>query len=162
MFDNWQYYSAVWLLLGLALVVGLALFWRKPRWTEILGFGVVFVSIVGLYFFLRPVQNVLAGEAGQVQAMIGQGTPVLLKFQSPYCVACIALKPTIDALEEEFDGQLIVLRVDAQETVGRQLAQAYGLQYTPTFIYFGPAGVERWRLIGLFDETRLRQDLASP
>ena len=162
MFDGWQYYSAVWLLLVLALAVGLVLFWRRPRLPEIVAFGVLFVAIIGLYFYLRPVQGVLTGEAAQAQAMIGQGTPVLLKFQSPYCVICIALKPTIDAIEDEFTGNLIVLRVDAQEEAGRQFAELYGFQYTPTFIYFDPNGVERWRIIGSFDEPRLRQELALP
>jgi thiol-disulfide isomerase/thioredoxin len=159
MFEGWQYYSAVWLLLVLALAVGLALFWRKPRLSEIVGFGVLFVAIIGLYFFLRPAQGILDSEEARI---IGQGTPVLLKFQSPYCVVCIALKPTIDAIEDEFADRLIVLRIDAQEEVGRQFAQAYGFQYTPTFVYFDPNGVERWRLIGLFDEPRLRQELAGP
>lgn len=162
MFENWQYYSVVWLLLILAFLVGLALFWHKPRLIEIIGFGVVFIAVVGLFFYLRPVQTKLDGEAGQMQAMIGQGTPVLLKFQSPYCVVCLALKPSIDALENEFQGRLLVLRVDAQEEVGRQFAQGYGFQYTPTFIYFDSRGAERWRIIGSFDEGLLRQELASP
>jgi thioredoxin 1 len=159
MFDSWQYYSVVWILLVLALAVGLALFWRRPRLPEIVGFGVLFVAIIGLYFFLRPAQGILNSEEAR---LIGQGTPVLLKFQSPYCVVCIALKPTIDAIEEEFDGRLIVLRIDAQEEVGREFAQAYGFQYTPTFVYFDSSGVERWRTIGSFDEPRLRQEFASP
>lgn len=87
MFDGWQYYSAVWLLLVLALAVGLTLFWRRPRLPEIVAFGVLFVAIIGLYFYL---------------------------------------------------------------------------QHTPTFIYFDPGGVERWRIIGSFDEPRLRQELALP
>lgn len=122
MFANLNYYSVIWLLLILALAVGLALFWRKPRLPELLAFGGIFAAILGLYFYLRPVQSDLMGEAANVQAMIGQGTPVLLEFQSPYCVACVALKPAIDSIESEFDGKLIVLRINVQEQVGMQLA----------------------------------------
>lgn len=162
MFDGMQYYSAIWLLLGLAVVVVAVLFWRRPRLPEILAVVGLFGAVIGLYFYLRPVQSSLAGEAAAVQALIGQGTPVLLEFQSPYCVACIALKPTIDAIEAEFEGRLIVLRINVQEQVGMQLAPIYRFQFTPTFIFFDGGGAERWRTIGSFDEARLRQDLAQP
>jgi thiol-disulfide isomerase/thioredoxin len=162
MFDGLQYYSAVWLLAGLAVAVGLALFWRKPRLPEVLAVAGLFAAIIGLYFYLRPTQTELAGEAAAVQAMIGQGTPVLLEFQSPYCVACIALKPAIDAIEAEFAGRLIVLRINVQEPVGVQLAPVYRFQFTPTFIFIDGGGVERWRTIGSFDEARLRQELSQP
>lgn len=162
MLENWQYYSAVWILLALFIIVGIVLFSRKPRLPEIIAFTLVFVSIVGLYFYLRPIQTELMGEAAEVQAMIGQGTPVLLEFQSPYCVTCMALKPTIDALEAELQGRLIILRINVQEQVGMQLAPAYRFQYTPTFIYFDAEGNERWRIIGSFDEEKLRQELDRP
>lgn len=162
MFDNWQYYSAVWIALALLVIVAVVLFRNKPRLYEILAFAGIFIGLAALYFYIRPVQTELMGEAAEVQAMIGQGTPVLLEFQSPYCVACIALKPTINALENEFAGELIILRINVQEQVGMQLAPIYRFQYTPTFIYFDDSGAERWRTIGSFDENRLRQDLAGP
>ena len=161
MFDVFQFYFVILVLLILVLLVGLALFWRKPRWPEILAFGTIFAAIIGLYFYLRPVQTELVGEAAEVQALIGQGTPVLLQFQSPYCVACVALVPTIDAIEAEFEGRLLVLRINVQENVGMQLAPVYRFQYTPTFIFFDAGGTERWRTIGSFDEDRLRQELAD-
>lgn len=161
MFEGSQYYSAVWVALVLFLLVGFLLFRNKPRLPEIAAFAVVFVGIAVLYFYFRPVQTELMGEAAEVQAMIGQGKPVLLEFQSPYCIACIAIKPTIDALEEEFAGQLIVLRINAQEQAGMQLAPVYGFQYTPTFVFFDADGNESWRLIGSFDENRLRQEFSN-
>ncbi len=162
MFDGIQYYSIVWVALALMVIVGFVLFRNKPRLPEVAAFFGIFVALAALYFYLRPVQTELAGEAAEVQAMIGQGVPVLLEFQSPYCVACIALKPTIDAIEQEFSGQLIVLRINVQEQVGMQLAPVYRFQYTPTFIFFSADGQERWRAIGSFDEARLRADLAAP
>lgn len=162
MFDGIQYYSVVWVALALMVVVGFILFRNKPRLPEVAAFLGIFIALAALYFYLRPVQTELVGEAAEVQAIIGQGVPVLLEFQSPYCVACITLKPTIDAIEEEFSGRLIVLRINVQEQVGMQLAPVYRFQYTPTFIFFSADGQERWRVIGSFDETRLRADLAAP
>ena len=162
MFDGIQYYSVVWVALALMVVVGFILFRNKPRLPEVAAFLGIFIALAALYFYLRPVQTELVGEAAEVQTMIGQGVPVLLEFQSPYCVACITLKPTIDAIEEEFSGRLIVLRINVQEQVGMQLAPVYRFQYTPTFIFFSADGQERWRVIGSFDEARLRADLAAP
>jgi thioredoxin 1 len=161
MFEGSQYYSAVWVVLVLFLLVGFLLFRNKPRLPEIVAFAAVVVGIAALYFYFRPVQTELMGEAAEVQAMIGQGKPVLLEFQSPYCIACIALKPTIDSIEEEFAGRLIVLRINAQEQAGMQLAPVYGFQYTPTFVFFDNNGNESWRMIGSFDENRLRQELSN-
>lgn len=69
------------------------------------------------------------------------------------------MKPVVDELESELQGQLLVIRVNIQETVGRELAPVYGFEFTPTFIYFDAAGVERWRQIGDFDPERVRASL---
>jgi thioredoxin 1 len=161
MFTDWQYYSVVWITLVLLVLVGFVLFRNKPRLPEILAFAGIFVSLAGLYFYLRPIQTQLVGEAAEVQAMIGQGTPVLLEFQSPYCVACLAIKPTIDRVEKEYEGRLLVIRINVQEQAGMQLAPIYRFQYTPTFIFIDGNGTEHWRLIGSFDEIRLSQELAA-
>ncbi len=144
------------------VIVGFVLFRNKPRIPEVAAFLGIFIGLTALYFYIRPVQTELVGEAAEVQSMIGQGVPVLLEFQSPYCVACVALKPSIDAIEQEYSGQLIVLRINVQEQVGMQLAPIYQFQYTPTFIYFAADGNEQWRTIGSFDEARLRQELSAP
>lgn len=161
MFEGFQYYSVIWLLLLLAIVVGIVLFSRKPRMPEIIAFATIFVAVIGLYFYLRPVQTELVGEAAEVQALIGQGTPVLLEFQSPYCVACVAIKPEVDAVEAEFEGRLLILRINVQDPIGVQLGPVYRFQYTPTFIFIDAEGSERWRTVGTFDEARLRQELAN-
>jgi hypothetical protein len=49
--------------------------------------------------------------------------------------------------------------VNIQEQVGRELAGAYGFDFTPTFIYFDANGEERWRQIGNFDPQQVRDTL---
>lgn len=65
----------------------------------------------------------------------------------------------MDGLEEEFAGQLIIIRVNVQEDAGRELAPLYGFQYTPTFIFFDAHGDELWRQIGGLDVERVRTSL---
>ena len=72
------------------------------------------------------------------------------------------MKPVVDGLEKELPGQLIIIRVNVQESVGRELASVYKFQYTPTFIFFGANGVELWRQIGGLDVEHLRASLKLP
>ena len=65
----------------------------------------------------------------------------------------------MDGLEEEFAGQLIIIRVNVQDGIGRELASAYQFQYTPTFIFFDALGDELWRQIGGLDVERVRASL---
>ncbi|NOY99934.1 MAG: hypothetical protein GXP40_12180 [Chloroflexi bacterium] len=77
-------YSAVWLAIILVIIVGVLLLRKEPKWGEFAALGVIVVGLLAAWLALRPTQTALMGEAGQVQALIGQGTPVLLEFQSPY------------------------------------------------------------------------------
>ena len=70
------------------------------------------------------------------------------------------MKPIVDGLEREYAGRLVVIRLDIQSDVGRELAPVYGFQYTPTFIFFDAQGVELWREVGSLDTARVRASLA--
>jgi thioredoxin-related protein len=69
------------------------------------------------------------------------------------------MKPVVDGLEQELAGKLIFIRLNIQESVGRELAPVYGFQYTPTFILFDAQGNELWRQIGGLDAERVRQSV---
>ena len=77
-------YSAVWFAAGLVLVVALFLFRHKPRPADFIALGAVVLGLASAWSLLHPIQTPLMEDARSVQAMIGQGTPVLLEFQSPY------------------------------------------------------------------------------
>lgn len=156
-----QYYSVFWIGVPLLLGLGAILFRKGLRLAEALSFGVVVLALGVAYFSLRPLQTPLMGEAAQVQASIGQGTPVLLEFQSPYCVACIAAKPIVDRVEAQYAGRLKVIRLNIQEEAGRALAPLYRFEFTPTFIFFDENGAEAWRSIGSLDEAALTRQMES-
>ena len=69
------------------------------------------------------------------------------------------MKPIVDGLEQELEGQLVFIRLNIQETVGRELAPVYGFQATPTFIFFDAQGNELWRQVGDLDVERVRQSI---
>ena len=77
-------YSAVWIAAFLVAIAGVILLRRSPKWPQFLAFGVLVLGLVRAWILLHPLQTVQLNNAAQVQASIGQGTPVLLEFQSPY------------------------------------------------------------------------------
>ena len=77
-------YSLLWTTALLLIIVAVSLFRKKHGLPEILAFAAILAGVVVVYLSIRPVQTPLMGEAASVRAMIGQGKPVLLEFQSPY------------------------------------------------------------------------------
>ena len=69
------------------------------------------------------------------------------------------MKPVVDELENELGDQILFIRLNIQEDVGRELAPVYGFQYTPTFIYFDGQGNELWRQVGGLDTQRVRESV---
>jgi thiol-disulfide isomerase/thioredoxin len=152
-------YSFLVLMVCLALVAALVLLTRSPRWNDYLAFGIIVFGLISAWVTLHPRQTPLEGGAKEVQEMIGAGTPVLLEFQSPYCLDCAALGPVVDHIGETFGDRLHVIRVDLQSQVGRQLAPVYNFEFTPTFVFFDAQGTEVWRTVGEIDEERVRDSL---
>jgi thioredoxin-related protein len=69
------------------------------------------------------------------------------------------LKPVVDELENELMDQLLIIRLNAQEEIGRELAPVYAFGFTPTFIFFDAEGEELWREVGGLDPQRVRDYL---
>lgn len=75
-----------WLLIpaALTIIAALVLLTRGPKWNDYLAFAIIVTGLASAWFTLHPRQTPLLEDAGNVQAMIGAGQPVLLEFQSPY------------------------------------------------------------------------------
>jgi len=74
-------------------------------------------------------------------------------------MTCTQLKPVVDELENELGNQILFIRVNIQENVGRELAPVYDFEFTPTFIYFDGDGDELWREVGGLDPQRVRESV---
>ena len=60
-------------------------------------------------------------------------------------------------MEGDLAGRADVLRINALEPVGRDVAQRYGLSSTPSFIVFSADGLEVYRDSGPPDVDALKQ-----
>lgn len=65
----------------------------------------------------------------------------------------------MNGLEEQTAGKLLVIRLNVQEPVARELAPVYEFQFTPTFIFFDAQGNELWRSIGELDVEQVLNSL---
>jgi thioredoxin 1 len=70
---------------------------------------------------------------------------VLVDFWGPRCMPCLALMPAVEKLEEEYEGGLTLVKVNAAEN--RQIARDLKVIAMPTFVLFRD-GAEVERLSG--------------
>ena len=74
-------------------------------------------------------------------------------------MACTVAKPIVDGIEDQYAGQVLVLRVNVQDSAGKALAEEYDFRVTPTFIFFDALGSEVWRSIGSIDPQQVAGSL---
>ncbi|MFN3742729.1 MAG: thioredoxin family protein [Anaerolineales bacterium] len=155
-------YSVWWigaLFLGIA---AFSLFRRQRTFGEWIAFGTLVAILLVAWMVLHPRPSRLSADAARVVEQIGQGTPVLLEFQSPFCMSCVLLRPLVDEIEQKYHGRLIVIRVNIQSASGRELTRHFGFKYTPTFIFFDAQGQERWRSVGFLSPSQVEESLSTP
>ncbi len=73
----------------------------------------------------------------------------------------MAMKPIVNRLEAKFQDELDVIHLDVQKPESQEFMEAYGFEYTPTFILLDGDGNERWRNVGALDTASLREALSE-
>ena len=66
--------------------------------------------------------------------VINSDLPVLVDFWAPWCGPCRSIAPVVNELADDFAGRAKVAKVNVDEAPA--LAQKYGIQAIPTFLYF--------------------------
>jgi hypothetical protein len=79
-----QYSFVIFAAIFLLVVAYLVISRTKLRWQDVLPLGLLAASLVAAWVVLRPIETPHITDTKKVQALIGQGQPVLLEFQSPY------------------------------------------------------------------------------
>jgi protein-disulfide isomerase len=65
------------------------------------------------------------------------------------------MKPVVDRLKQKFAGKVEVRRMDANAADTQQLADAFGVEYVPTFVFINTAGERVDEVVGEISETDL-------
>ena len=82
--------------------------------------------------------------------------PVLVDFWAEWCPPCRALAPTIEELAKDYDGRVLVVKMDTVENVATP--DKYDLKGIPTLILF-KGGKEVERLVGVRPKKSIAEKL---
>jgi thioredoxin 1 len=90
------------------------------------------------------------------QKVLQSDTPVLVDFWAAWCGPCRALAPVVDAIAEEYNGKLKVMKMDVDKnnmTPGR-----YGIRGIPALLVFKGGKVAE-QIVGFVPKDTIDQTL---
>jgi len=88
--------------------------------------------------------------AGEV---LSSELPVLVDFWAPWCGPCKMVAPVLDKLAREYDGKLVVAKVNTDENP--EWMMKYGIQGIPTMLFVANGKIVH-RQVGALPERMLR------
>lgn len=82
--------------------------------------------------------------------------PVIVDFWAPWCTPCKMVAPILDKLAKDYEGKLVVAKVNTDEN--QEWAGRYGVQGIPTMLFVAQGKVIH-RQVGAVPEGILREAL---
>lgn len=64
--------------------------------------------------------------------------PIIIDFYADWCGPCRSVAPILEELAEEYDGKLLIYKVDSDKEI--ELASVFGIQSIPTFLFIPVEG----------------------
>jgi len=71
---------------------------------------------------------------GNIKEIINSGKPVVIDFWAEWCGPCRMVGPVVEELAKEYDGKVIIGKMDVDENV--ETPNEYGIRNIPTILFF--------------------------
>lgn len=90
-----------------------------------------------------------------IAGLMAEGKPMILDFWATWCGPCQMVGPMIEELAEEFNGKIIIGKVNVDEN--SDLPSQYGIRNIPTILFF-KGGEMVNKLVGAQSKAKLQEE----
>jgi thioredoxin 1 len=90
------------------------------------------------------------------ETVVNSDTPVLVDFWAEWCGPCKMIAPVLEELAREYDGKLVIGKLDVDEN--QSTAMAFGVMSIPTLMLF-KGGEPVATMIGFQQNEQLKSKL---
>ena len=87
-------------------------------------------------------------------SVVGSSTPALVAFWAEWCQPCKMLAPTVEELAEEYQGRLLVGKVNVDDNPST--ATKFGIRGIPTLLLFKNGKVVQ-QLVGVKSKNEIKK-----
>lgn len=92
------------------------------------------------------------------EKVLNADVPVLVDFWAPWCGPCLMMHPVLEELAEDYEGRVVIARLNIDEGNNQDLARRYEVRAIPFMAIFKDGEIYQ-QLIGVRPEDELRDAL---